>query len=174
MRRLRRDKRAHLGHDGNKRHLPDIGGFPRHVGTGDDEQLVFGLVERGVVGNELPLLEHPFHNRVPAARNGNGGSLIDPGLHVVVAQGNPGQAEEHVHQGEGFRDALDVRNVVQHRLPHLFEQRILQRVCLLLRAQDAVLPFLQLGGDEPLRVDQRLLADVIGRREGRLGLVISM
>ena len=40
----------------------------------------------------------------------------------------------------------------------------------LLRAENLVLVFLQLGRDEPLRVHQRLLANVVGRRIGQVGL----
>jgi len=56
------DEAAHLGHEADKRNLPQVGALTCHVGAGHNEHLAVLAIEMGVVGHEgfgqLGALDH--------------------------------------------------------------------------------------------------------------------
>ena len=171
-----RDKRPHLGHQHDQRHLAHVGGFPRHVGAGDDGHPALLLPHERVVGDEQAVFQHPLHHRVPSLVD-----LNDPGLvHVRAAVVVPHRHSSKGRQGVGLRHScgglLDTGRGGGDLLPQGREQLVFQGHYPLGGGQDLMLQVLQLLGDVPLAVHQCLLADVglrhlVLERVGHLDIV---
>ena len=155
------DIAAHLGHEHNEGHLAHVGGFACHVGAGDDGQMVLGFVHVGVVGHKEGVFQGMLHHRVAALLDVNDPALIHHRAAVVPLHRHRGKGEEHVQLGYAARRPLHLPHPGGHCVPQLAEQLILQGGDAGLGGENLVLQVFELGGDEPLAVDQGLLADVV-------------
>ncbi len=107
--RRRRHVAADLGHQGDQRHLPQIGRFTAHVRPGDDlDKRAVG--EISVVGHKPFATRHPRHqtvaqrslnDRVTAILDMEFGAVRQLRTDVVVEGGNLGQRCGHIQFGQG-------------------------------------------------------------------------
>src|SRR5204862_241512 len=76
----RRDIAAHLGQDDQKSDLPDIGRFAGHVGSGQNDQMIFLRIKISVVRYK-GLSERLGHDRMTAVPDVHalGYHAVDPG-----------------------------------------------------------------------------------------------
>ena len=145
--------------------MPQVRALPGHVRTRHDQELLPLAVQTRVIGHEgfgdLRALDH----RMPAVLDLDPGRLVHFRLRIVELDCDAGEAPQHINLRDGPGGLQHPLALLRHLPPHLAEQLVLQVLRLLLRAQDLGLDFLQLGCDEALRVDQRLLALIrLGRQ----------
>ena len=160
---------THLRHDDDQRDLPDVGGFARHVGAGQDDQLVPVGVQPRVVGHEaIRARQRLDHGMTPVADDERG-AVGDPRLHIAQMHRAVGERCEHVKLRQRRGGNLQRPGMLRDLGAQFLEQFALEGDRALLRAQDAVLVLLELLGDEPFRVRHRLLADVFRRCGRELG-----
>lgn len=128
------------------------------VGAGDDEQVVFAAVQRGVVGYEQVALKHPLDHRVATLPDEQLAALVHCGADIVVVHRHLGQRREHIqlrHRAGGGLDAAKLRRKVAQQL---LKEFALQHQQPLAGAQDLVFQVFQILGDVALGIGQRLLA----------------
>jgi len=166
---FRGDEGSHLGHQDDQRDLAEIGRFAAHVGARDDQDLIVGRVEESIVGDER-FGVHRLDDGVTSPGDPDGVPLPHDGPPVVPPGRKLRQGQEHVHQGDGRGDGLQPARLAGHRLPRFQENPVFEAGDPLLGVQDLVFMLLELGRQEPLRAEQRLPADVIGRDEMEVGL----
>ena len=155
---------AGLGQDDDQGVLAQVGRLAAHVRAGDDQDLFAFRGDAQVVGNEAAA-RGGLDDRMPAVLDADGRAVVDLRAHVAAALGQLAAGGQHVQHGDQVgvevqlrRVALDVGQDVQVEL--LFDDHD-----LFLGLEDLVFQFLQLGGQEPLGVDQGLLADVAVRNQ---------
>ena len=170
LRRLRRNERAHLRHDDQKSGLPDVGGFAGHVRTGDDHHPVAVAVEQAVVWDEIFRAEQRVEHRMASAADDQPVVLEDARPAVVMKPCTFSQRGERINLCEHVGGVLNLRGKSEHIFAQLLKELVFQGARLLLRAEDLALQLLELRRDEPFGVDQCLLADVILRHGGEIGL----
>ena len=153
---------AHLRHEGDERRLPEQGTFSGHVGAGDHEDLLVVPIERDVVGHiGFPVGQTPLDDRMATADDFEFVALHEDGPGVAVVLGDFGEAEQEVKAGYGAGRGLQQGQV---RVQGRDKGRVgfpLDHVEPLLRAEDALLEFLELRSDVALGLRQRLLADPV-------------
>jgi hypothetical protein len=91
------------------------------------------------------------------------------GADVAAGEGAFGEGGEHVEFGDGGGGLLEDGGVGDDVFAQREEQLVFERDGLVLGAEDLVLAFLELGGDEALAVDDGLLADVVVGDLGEVG-----
>ena len=102
-----RNERTHLRQYDDQGILPEIGGFPRHVGAGDEPQPLGLAGNLAAVGDERArrqVLQRCFHHGMAARRDGEGEGLIDPGPDIAAALGQFGQSRGGIELRHGFGD----------------------------------------------------------------------
>ena len=166
---LSRHEPAHLGHQADQGHLADIGGFARHVGAGDDDQLVIAAVQAGVVRDKGLEMTHPLDNRMPPARDDDLILVRDPGPVISIFVRHLGQGEQGIEGADGRGGALNSAVLPCQPLPQLPKKLVLQGLDPFLGPQDLILVLLELRRDEPLGIGQGLLADVVLRNQIQVG-----
>ena len=114
LRRPCRHIGADLRHQHNQRHLAHVGGFARHVRAGDDGDLVFRLVQEGVVCHKQGVGEHLFHHRVAAILNVNLTGKVDVRPAVVLLERHRGKTGVQVQPGDGVGGRLHAVNLPGH------------------------------------------------------------
>ena len=155
------DEGTDLGHEYDQAHLAEIGALAGHVRSGDEGDLLRPGVELRIVGDEGFALQQLLHHRVASIVDLQDGSVFDLRGRVVVPGGQFGQRGQEVQLRDRSAIALDLAQARGHFLPEFEEKGIFQLPDLFLGAQDLLLVFLELRGDEPLRVAHGLLADVL-------------
>lgn len=93
-----RDETSGLRHDDDECRLAQEGGFTRHVGSGDDDDLLFFVVEVEIIVNViLPgrqlFLDHGMASRFDV----NDERFVDLGAVVIVGHGNVGKRDQRVY-----------------------------------------------------------------------------
>ena len=170
MCRLCRDKRAHLRHEDNERHLPHVGRFTGHVRAGDDGRAAVLTAKQRVVRHEQRVFEHLLDDRMTARRDRYGIAEIDLGLAVMIVNGDGGKAAQHIQLRDGLRRLLDAGGFSRDKLPQRHKQVIFQRHNAVLGRQNGAFQFLQFFRDVPLTGRERLLADIAVRDKIQLTL----
>jgi hypothetical protein len=97
-------------------------------------------------------------------------AAVDHRPDIIPAGGQLGQAGGHVEPGHGRGDPEKPRRLPGHRLPQLAEQPEFELADPFLGVENLLLVFLELGRQEALRADERLLSDVVGRNLAQVGL----
>ena len=85
------DEAAHLRQDDRQRDLPHERRLARHVGAGDEQELLGGRVEADVVGDEGPGGGQPLDDRVARVLRSIDAALVDLGPAIPVAVGDLGE-----------------------------------------------------------------------------------
>ena len=120
--------------------------------------------------NAAPPVSRRLHHRMPPAPDVDDAVVGQHRAHVAVRLGHLGQRGGNVQLGRGPRRREQLRGRAAIWAQHLPEELALQLQDALLGVEHQRLVLLQLGRDVALGVDQRLLADVVGRDERRVGL----
>ena len=105
-----------------------------------------------------------------AARDPEDVPAADLGTAVAPADRELAEGRENVQAGDGGGDALEPRRLAGHGLPGLLKDPIFDLGHPLLGVEDLFLVGLELGSEEALRADEGLLADVVRRDLGEIGL----
>ncbi len=92
--------------------------------------------------------------------------VIDRGPDVAALMGHLRKGGQDVQQGDGAAGSQEVLRLGSNLRPHLGKQLELEAEDTLLRAEDAALVFLELGGHVALRAHERLPPQVLGRHPG--------
>ncbi len=129
-------KAPHLGQEGDEGRLAQIGGLARHVGPGDQDQLVGHLQ---VVGHEL---RPPFHHGV--APGADLEAVAEAGPHVAVAHGHLGQGGIDVQLGQNPGRLPEGLGLPLGPFPHLQKDLLLPAADQGLEAVDLPLLLLHL------------------------------
>ena len=151
---------AAVGEQGDQGGLAHVGGFAAHVGARDDQHSV-AVVQVQVVGDEGGVLQ-VLHHRVAALGDGDARLVTERRRIEAQALGAFGEIGEDVQLAQRPRGVLQGREILRHVPDQLLVEMLLTREGAALGAQGPVLELLELRGDEPLRVLQRLAADVLG------------
>ncbi len=159
-----------LGHQHDERRLPHVGGFSRHVRPRDQKHARIVRIEPGIVADEHPLPRHLLDDRMPALVDFKLRGLVDHRLHIPQPLADLRERAEHIQCGDRLRSRLQRREMLPDLLPEGAEKVVLHLVDLRLGVQDQILHLLQLRRDVPLRIGQRLLADVVVRHLVQKGL----
>ena len=167
----RRHETAHLRQQHDQRDLPEIRALSGHVRARDEQQPIGLEVQEDIVGNEPACQVQPFHHRVPAFADSDRSPFIHLGTDITVDGGRLRQHGQHIQQGNGCPHRLETGRFSGKLGADLLEELLFQRVELLLGAGHPLFELFQLGGREPLRVDESLLATVMrgNTRQVRLG-----
>ena len=160
VRLLRRYEGADGGHQGDERHLTHIGGFSRHIRTGNDGNPVFIVIQQGIVADEAVLLQKLLNHRMTAIPDDNAAFIVDFWTHILVVGGHPRKRYHAVENSNAVTALLHPVNVFTDTVPHLGKECILQCVELFLRAENDVLQLLQAICGVALSVRQGLLSDI--------------
>ncbi|GBD14953.1 hypothetical protein HRbin25_00840 [bacterium HR25] len=123
----------------------------------------------GIVGDELPLPQHPLHHGVAAVLDPDLVALVHLGADVAVAGGRFGQGAVDVHLRHRPGRAEDAVGGRRHLSTHLLEQLPLQLHLSLPGVQDAVLQLPQLRRDEAFSPHQGLAPLVVRRHQVQVG-----
>ena len=127
-------------------------------------------VEVRIVGHEPLLAQILLEHRVPAIADEKAAVIAHLRAAVVEQPCRLGKGAQHIQLGQGRGCLLDLRQPLQHGLPHALEQFVFQLRAALLRAQDLALHLLQGRRDEPLAVGDGLLASVVRGHLVQVGL----
>ena len=156
-----------MGEEDDERGLAEHGGLAGHVRPGDDEQFAPLLVQVDVVGHEPARLQGLLDHRVAALGDGQVIAVVDLRPAVAVADGDLRQAGGHVDLRQMVRSLQQPLAGCGQLLAHCGEQFVLQFQAAFLGGTDVVFQLLEFRGDEPLGIDQGLLADeVVGKFGG--------
>ena len=106
MGRFRRNKGAHLRHDGNECILAQEGGFASHIGAGDEPDGVAAFVSRqmaiiGDKGAATAVGESLLDNQMAGLLHGKGTRGIDLGAGEICGFGKLAQSGGHICLGKG-------------------------------------------------------------------------
>ena len=105
-----------------------------------------------------------FDHRMASVLDADLRGIGERRAHVAIAHGDRGQRRERVDLPNGARRGQDgARLSARDGVEQLIVQPHLDGVRLLFRADDLLFQHFQIGRDVALRVDQRLLADVVVR-----------
>ncbi len=107
---------------------------------------------------------------MPAVDEPHQGLLDDRGPAIAAAAGLFGQGNQHVELREHGGRALQSPGPGRHRVAQLQEQLIFKLLRFLVGREDFLFVFFQLGSDVAFGVLDRLLADVVGRNLGAVGI----
>ncbi len=170
LRARRREEAADLRHQRQQGDLADIGRFARHIGAGDEQQARGFRLHRDIVGHEALAARLLVEHRMAAVLDVKRAAVVKQRAVVIEESRRFRQRGQDVQPRHRVRRVLQGLQRRDHPAPQLVEQLELQLLRPLLRAEDFVLDLLQLGRDEPLGIDHRLLAVVMRRHAGEVGL----
>lgn len=157
---LSRHKRADLRHDADERDLPHIGGFSRHIGTGNQHKAIAFAVELRIIRDEKGILRALLDHRMPAVPDGNHIAVSHLGTTVAVAACHLGKRAIYIELRQHIRRFLNPVHIFRHLHADIAEELIFKRHTLLAGAEHLRFHILELLGDITFAVCQRLLADI--------------
>ena len=105
---------------------------------------------------------HLFDNRMATFLDVQGKRIVDDRLHIVVFQGDVGEAHQTVYAGHNGGIHLNGFHKLGHRRNQLIVNPLLNDTDFLLRPENLLLVFFQLLCDITLSVGQGLLANPFG------------
>ncbi len=167
---IRGHPRTHLRHDCDQRRLAEIGAFAAHVRAGDDGDLVVGVIEIEIVGDETAgfFARELFDDRMAARLYAHFAGFLafdaETRPSVAVLGGNLRQRGRHIEFGHGCCGGANPLRMIGGLLADFAEDALLDLQNFFVGGQHLALVFLELGRGESLSVDQRLFAFVIGGR----------
>ncbi len=168
---LCRHEAAHLCHERDEGCLAKQGRLARHVGTGDDHDLLAVAVEEDVVGHiALAHRQLRLYDGVTALLYVEHNIVGHLGAHIAVLVGSLGERQQAVETCRHRGVDLYVGNIGLHVGNKLAEETCLERQDLLVGTHDLLLILLQLLGDVTLSLGERLLAHPLWRHLVLIGV----
>ena len=156
----RRDEGPALGHQDDEGGLPQEGALTGHVGTGEDDNLLFFAVQIHVVGDIFLSRRHQrFDDRMPAFPDVQRLAAVHVRPTVMALHGLLGKPGEHVHLREDAAVALDVGNLLPDAADELSVKAGLDGIDAVFGRENLLFVLLELFGDVAFRVHQGLLPD---------------
>ena len=162
--------RAGLGERDEQGNLPDESAFARHVGAGDDEDLVVAVVEARIVGNETFLDQGLFENRMASVGNINDVAIVDGRAAIILVARQLGETGKGVELGERNGGLLDGEGLFLDLDAELLEQLEFKRIGFFVGAENLAFHFLQLRRVETFAGGDGLFANIIDGDFGEVGL----
>ena len=160
---LCRHKASDLRHKNDQGHLPHVGGFSRHIRSGDNGNPVLPVIQGGVIGHKQVIPHHLFHHRMAAVLDLNHALFIDGRLHIIMPRSHHRKGGKYIDSRQSLGRLLDPHHLGGNLIPHLAEQIVLQGNQFLLCPHNDIFQVFQFIGSKPLAVYQGLLAHkVIG------------
>ena len=113
---LSRHEAAQVGHEGNEGHLAQDGGFPRHVGAGDDQHLGVG-VQGHIVGHKRTGGQQALDDRMASLLQVEPRLGSQPGTAVAVLGRQLGQGGQDIQNGQGPGHLLETGDLLPQAFP---------------------------------------------------------
>ena len=177
---LRRHPAAHLRHQRDQRHLPDVGRFARHVRAGDQHQLRLVARQRGVVGHEaarraargwgVGRTQHLLDHGVAALGDLQRLALVEFGPDVTPFTSQQRPAGQHVQFGQRLGGGGERRGLRHDRRDQPVEKLQLARLRVLLGVKDLLLLLAQRLGHVTFASHRGLAPDVIRGHQVQISL----
>ena len=165
MRAFRRNEAANLRHYGDKRHLPHICGFARHVRACDNRNLVFAVIEQHVVRNKRSAVKHTLHHRVATLGNFDSVAHINDRAAIVVPCGNLRKGIEHIKCRNRVRRSLHSVHLRRNLSTHLLKEPRFEHQNFIVSTEHLFFKLLQLLRNVAFAVGKGLLTYVLRRNK---------
>ena len=160
------DVAADLGQQHDEGRLPQEGRLAGHVRPRQNDDLLPLVVQMDIVGNIFFARRHQGLDDRMAARLDVQFQRVRHLRPAVAVPGRQrGEAGQHVQPRDDPAVGLDRPDVPLDLGDQVGEHLRLQRIDPLFRPENLLFIFLQLLGDVPLRIDQRLLSDPLRRHQ---------
>ena len=170
IRLRRRHKGTDLGHQHDQGGLPHIGGLSCHIGSGDDGNALFLVIEKRIVADKRAVRDHLLHHRMTAVLDIDDALPVDLGPYIMVPLRHQSQCGKYIQLRDSPGRPLDPLHLPGNSIPDRAVQLIFQGIQLVLRPQDGILQIFELRRDIPLRVGKGLLAREIVRHHVLVGI----
>ena len=128
------------------------------------------IVHIGIVRDKPPISLKHLNHGVPTLMDFQHSPVVYDWLHIPIQSRNFSQTGQNINCGHKCRRPMQPRGLGTDDFTELREQTSLQFTNPLFSAEDRPLKFLQLGGNKPFCVGQRLLADELFRHLSHVGL----
>ena len=162
---------AYLGQQYDEGRLAQQRRFTGHIRSGDDDNLLFLVVQVDVVGHiPLPYRQLFLDDRMASLPDIQLVGRVDDRPHVVVFLGALGKRQQTVELCHEAGVQLNGLDILLHCLHQFGEEARLQRQYFLLGAKDFLLIFLQFLSDIALGLCQSLLANPVLRHLVLIGV----
>ena len=143
--------------------MADVCGLAGHVGSGDDEELVFGVGCVDVVGNESSVSEDVFDYGVSSVVDFEEVAVVEERHRPVVFGGDAGEGEADVNVGDRCGCSHDCGGVFGDLLTDASVDGLFEFADLVGGSEDLVFEVFEFGGYESFGVDEGLAALEFGR-----------
>ncbi len=171
VRRTGGNKAPHLRHQHDERRLSQQRRLARHIRAGDDDDLLGFAVQEKVVRDVAfaqwqLLLDHC----VATVPDVEFLAFVDDGLHVVILPRHRGERTQRVQHRHNAGILLNGGDVLNGSGDEVVENPRLDGKNPVFGVQDFLFVFFQFGRDVALGVDERLLANPLGRHLAFVGV----
>ncbi len=160
------NERSDLGHERDEGDLAQPAALARHVGAGEDHDLVGFGVEQGVIGNVFAGWQDGFEDWMPAGDDLDARSIVQRGADVVPLHGHGGEGAGRVEVGDGRRQLPESFGVFGNADDERAEDVGFERGERVFGGEDEGFVLLELGREVARGVGERLLRDVLGWEGG--------
>ncbi len=150
--------------------LANVGALAGHVGARDQQDRTVLAAGRAIVGHERTLRQDRVQHRMPTFDDRQHRLIADRGAAIAAATSLLGQRDQHVQLRQDGGRGLQSPGAGGHRVAKFQEQFILQLLGFLVGREDLLFVLFQFGGDVALGVLDGLLANVVGRNFGAMGV----
>ena len=159
-----------MGHKYYQRHLSKNRRFAGHVGTGDNQYLIFGIIHLDGVWHKTFSGNHFFHHRMTPVLNQNIALGVKLRPVVVILVGNFSQVQQTIQTGQKMCHLLNGDIVLNHLVFYLIKQLVFKDGPLILGTQNFCFILFQFIGNITLCIHKRLFANIVQRNIFRSGL----
>src|ERR1700730_13495308 len=150
--------------------LPQVGRLAGHVRSAEQHDLLIVRVQPQVVGHEAARPQRSFDQRMAATDDLDPGLVLQRGAHPSMTAPDAGQPGDGIELTQPGGRVEQILTGGGDATAEVAEERLLTRHHRALRIEDEGLLLLQLRRDVALAIDQRLLADVLGRDRLTVGV----
>ena len=142
IRRRSRNERANLRHQNNQRCLTHIGGFSRHIRTGNNRNPFLPVIEIRVICNKHIIRNHLLNHRMAAIFNIDHTFFIDMWAHIIILFCHKCKRCQCIDLRHRSCCFLNSDYFVRDSISHFAVNLILQCIQLILGSQNCIFQFL--------------------------------